>query len=787
MKRKLRRMASFCMTVVLLLSSVVWAPAAGAEGEKLSIEDAKISVLEYCEYDGDREEPMVEVTLQGNKLKENVDYNLSYSDNVNAGTAKVCVVGKGSYHGMQEAYFTIYPRPVTFDDLKIKPGYQKEFDGTTVAKPEIVPEGNRILAQDQNNVEIICTKGEFEDPFAGSGKTIIVSEVSFQGSQAGNYEFKRTEKNLVDEWTRITGKLPKLETSAEIAVGHTLDLKKLITNGWDGNIDFSLSGELTENLGCFIEDGVLKTGEEIGEIQIIATLSERNVDNKGDVEYSLERITDFNNRSMQANITVQVVEKEEQPPVDIGDGDQTPVDETGNITQPDLLLWGEKITYYGKTIKLNASGGAGNGAISYEWKPYNSGQVSIGSDGLLTPEKVGKILVRAIKAGDDRYKKAESEPHVITILPAPLTIQVKDKTARIGDAIPTLTAADYTVTGLVGSDTLAQAPSLTYVSTPDMSKTGAVAIQASGAAIPNGNYDPNITYLPGVLTIQEIPTYTVTVPTAENGTITADKATAQEGDTVTLTARPAEGYVLQSLTATCAAAAPGTVPLQEKGEGIYTFAMPAGDVTVTGTFALEEEEEEPWPPFPFTDVPETMWYYDSVYYVYAHGLMNGTAATLFSPGNPTTRGMLVTILYRMEGSPQGAGWGPFTDVTPGAYYAQPIAWAAWNGIVNGITSTTFAPDRNVTREQMAAILYRYTAWKGWDVSQQGNLFQFTDWQKVQTYARTPLAWAVASGLIQGKENQRLDPGGPATRAEVATILQRFHSTYVAPPAEEETA
>ena len=89
MKRKLRRMASFCMTVVLLLSSVVWAPAAGAEGEKLSIEDAKISVLEYCEYDGDREEPMVEVTLQGNKLKENVDYNLSYSDNVNAGTAKV--------------------------------------------------------------------------------------------------------------------------------------------------------------------------------------------------------------------------------------------------------------------------------------------------------------------------------------------------------------------------------------------------------------------------------------------------------------------------------------------------------------------------------------------------------------------------------------------------------------------------------------------------------------------------------------------------------------------------
>ena len=146
--------------------------------------------------------------------------------------------------------------------------------------------------------------------------------------------------------------------------------------------------------------------------------------------------------------------------------------------------------------------------------------------------------------------------------------------------------------------------------------------------------------------------------------------------------------------------------------------------------------------------------------------------------------MLVTILYRMEGSPQGSGWGPFTDVDPDQYYAQPIAWAAWNGIVNGISETTFGPDTPVTRQQMAAILYRYAAWKGWDVSQQGNLFQFTDWAQVQGYARTPLAWANAAGLIQGKENNLLDPAGTATRAQVATILQRFHSAYVVPAEEE---
>ena len=551
---------------------------------------------------------------------------------------------------------------------------------------------------------------------------------------------------------------PKLEKSASLAKGQSLDLKQLISNTWKGEVSFSFDiGE--ESLNCSLtEDGILTAGQTTGTVRILANMQTLDVNGDDVPEYT----------SGIGYLDLTIVEKETQ--------------ETFEVIGPERVTYGTSNSFY--TV-----GGSGSGGVTFSiQEEIGTGEADIDpKTGKLIPEKVGTVYVSATKEGDERYQTVESDPVPVTILPAPLTIQVKDKTARIGDAIPTLTAADYTVTGLVGSDTLAQAPSLTYVSTPDMSKTGAVAIQASGAAIPNGNYDPNITYLPGVLTIQEIPTYTVTVPTAENGTITADKATAQEGDTVTLTVRPAEGYVLQSLAATCAAAAPGTVPLQEKGEGIYTFAMPAGDVTVTGTFALEEEEEEPWPPFPFTDVPETMWYYDSVYYVYAHGLMNGTAATLFSPGNPTTRGMLVTILYRMEGSPQGAGWGPFTDVTPGAYYAQPIAWAAWNGIVNGITSTTFAPDRNVTREQMAAILYRYTAWKEWDVSQQGNLFQFTDWQKVQTYARTPLAWAVASGLIQGKENQRLDPGGPATRAEVATILQRFHSTYVAPPAEEETA
>lgn len=765
MKPKLRRMASFCMTVVLLLSSVVWAPAAGAEGETISLAEADIHIEDVCYYNGSQQTPKMTVTLHTKVLTEKSDYTVTYQNNVNAGTATVTVTGEGIYSGSASTLFTIHPRKVDEEDLKIETCL-KSYDGTVEAKPEILLDlkENPIPG---DNVIVTYDKAVYETPYVGKQIPITVSGISFAGEDGKNYELKDSNLILYTNG-QITTLVPEFKEKVEIAKGYQLDLKEVLLNNWKGEPTFAINTAYKPE--SILNGSVLTAGDKKETFSIDVT-SSAGEDVNGDGKDEYAQIT-------YAGITVQIVEQEKQEELTLLVENQPSVAEMGTAT-----------VYYGQALQFGVQGGSGTGAVTYKVENSNNmGQAEIDQSGLLSTKEVGTVRVQAQKAGDDRYEGGKwSDPVTVTILPAPLTIQVKDKTARIGDAIPTLTAADYTVTGLVGSDTLAQAPSLTYVSTPDMSKTGAVAIQASGAAIPNGNYDPNITYLPGVLTIQEIPTYTVTVPTAENGTITADKATAQEGDTVTLTVRPAEGYVLQSLTATCAAAAPGTVPLQEKGEGIYTFAMPAGDVTVTGTFALEEEEEEPWPPFPFTDVPETMWYYDSVYYVYAHGLMNGTAATLFSPGNPTTRGMLVTILYRMEGSPQGAGWGPFTDVTPGAYYAQPIAWAAWNGIVNGITSTTFAPDRNVTREQMAAILYRYTAWKEWDVSQRGNLFQFTDWQKVQAYARTPLAWAVASGLIQGKENQRLDPGGPATRAEVATILQRFHSTYVAPPAEEETA
>ena len=176
---------------------------------------------------------------------------------------------------------------------------------------------------------------------------------------------------------------------------------------------------------------------------------------------------------------------------------------------------------------------------------------------------------------------------------------------------------------------------------------------------------------------------------------------------------------------------------------------------------------------PFTDVGPGDWFLENVRYVYEKGLMNGTGETTFSPQSTTNRAMIVTILHRLEGTPAPGAPAPFTDVPAGQYYAEAVAWAAANSIVNGTSETTYAPLNNITREQMAAILYRYAQYKNYDVSGSADLSAFTDAASISDYAVSALQWAVDAGLINGKGNGILDPKGSATRAEVSAILSRF--------------
>ena len=175
---------------------------------------------------------------------------------------------------------------------------------------------------------------------------------------------------------------------------------------------------------------------------------------------------------------------------------------------------------------------------------------------------------------------------------------------------------------------------------------------------------------------------------------------------------------------------------------------------------------------PFTDVDTTDWCYDAVQYVYEKGMMNGTSTTTFSPDGTTTRGMIVTILHRMEGTPAATGTA-FTDVPTGQWYSDAVSWASANGIVGGYGNGLFGPSDPITREQMAAILNRYSTYKGYDTGTVGSITGFSDASQVSTYAAEPMGWAIGNGLIAGVGNNTLAPKGNATRAQVATILKRF--------------
>ena len=180
---------------------------------------------------------------------------------------------------------------------------------------------------------------------------------------------------------------------------------------------------------------------------------------------------------------------------------------------------------------------------------------------------------------------------------------------------------------------------------------------------------------------------------------------------------------------------------------------------------------------PFTDISEKDWFYGDVMFVYENGLMLGTSKTLFSPHGTAMRGMMATILWRMEGSPVPKGKNSFTDVEAGKWYADAITWTAENGIFAGYGKDKFGPGDPITREQLAAIFYRYADYKGYDLTVKGDLDKFKDADKITDYAKTAMQWAVGSGLVNGKSGNLLDPQGTATRAEIAAMLHRFIEKY----------
>lgn len=207
---------------------------------------------------------------------------------------------------------------------------------------------------------------------------------------------------------------------------------------------------------------------------------------------------------------------------------------------------------------------------------------------------------------------------------------------------------------------------------------------------------------------------------------------------------------------------------------VYTVTVNTAALPEPITPGVDNKKPAPKPEvkLPFTDVSTSDWFYDDVAFVYENGLFSGTDSRSFSPNASMTRAMLVTVLYRLEGEPTVTGRSSFTDVRSGAYYEKAVIWAAANGIVTGTDSTSFSPDAKVTREQLAAILYRYAQYRKLDTDASAKLNSFTDADSVSAYASEAFGWAVSEGLINGASG-KLMPKGDATRAQVAAILHRF--------------
>ena len=255
-----------------------------------------------------------------------------------------------------------------------------------------------------------------------------------------------------------------------------------------------------------------------------------------------------------------------------------------------------------------------------------------------------------------------------------------------------------------------------------------------------------------------------------NGKLTVSDKQAKKGDTVTITTAPDDGYALDTVTVKDEKGK--EIKLTDLGNGKFSFTMPDSKITIDAQF-VEKTDEIPVVVNPFADVKESDWFYNDVMYVYSKGIMSGTGEKTFEPNTTTNRAMFVAVAWRLEHMPAPENEASFTDVEKGTWYTDAVAWAYENGVASGFGDGTFGPNESITREQLAVFLYKYAQYKGYDLTITGNIDSFSDKDSVSSWAKNAVTWAVQNKIIAGKDGNKLDSKGFATRAEFAAIIHRF--------------
>ena len=729
-----------------------------------SISEAKVTVSGGpFTYDGKPKTPTVTVELNGKPLSGGTDYKLSYensnggADNLtNAGMVTVTATGKGNYTGTKTATFTIAQSATEFDggvtvDKKDKTytygdtitvtvtpkatGEAPANNALALAAPTAgqmaIYEGDRQLteAKDVTSGSELTFTIDTAEVNLGSGKHTLTAkfvESDNMAAQTGTVEvtvsYKITLTGQADSPTKITLNEAVVEpgdTGATITYGYNT-LNEAPDN-WQTGREFSgLAANTTYYFFAKAEDSsnYAKTISQ----GVAITTPEKAVSRieitaqPANLSYTSGQTLDF------SDLSVQVYYND--------DTNETLTWASGKLTaapaQGTVLTVAE---HNGKTV-----------TISYGGKTAQTVVLTVG--------------------------KAAQEALFITGAPSPI----------YEGSNFTLQTSGGSGTGAVTWSVVSGPATVDANGSVTVTGTGDFHIKAVKAADVEYNQAETVITLTATKKPSggghSTPTYRPDVEKPAHGEVSVTPKNPEKGDKVTIQPTPDEGYEVDHVTVTDKNGKP--VEVEQNKDETWSFKQPSGKVTVKVAFKPIETK---WRN-PFLDVSEGDWFYDAVRYVYEKGLMAGTSENTFGPNVITNRGMIVTILYRLAGSPdiEDENWGyPYVDVDANAYYGTAVYWARLNGIASGYSDERFGPDDAITREQLAVMLYRFAKAQGHDVTAQADLSGYTDADQISGFAREAMSWASAEGLINGTSGSTLSPDSSATRAQVAVILMRFAS------------
>ena len=774
----------------------------------------------------------VEYTKQGE-----TNYSATAPTDAGSYTVRVTQAAGTNYAQAEKSLdFTITPKEVTVEAGTYK--VNKTYDGTTNAgtpSGELTVTG--ILDAD-SGVSVVPTPGAYTSPNVGGQSTVAVS-LALNGTGSANYRLaadtvnvpctitakpitistaSATNRNYAEGDTSVeadvafTGAVNPLAKGADYTVAGTMDdddagtgkTVNVTVTLLNGNYALAVNTTTTTvNIGkiaypgataangsaMYGNTGRVDLSNYLADGYVIGTITKTNGDiftgapgmDGTALTFSFANVP--GNVGQTAVITVPVTGATNYDPYSIAVTVTVEAKTVPTVTAPTAAA---ALIYSGEAQTLISAGTTTGGEMQYS---LTSGTGY--STELPTAVNAGDYTVYYKVVGSSDYADVAENSLTVTIGKKEVTATPKDVTITRGSAIP---AFELIYTGLLGEDTLTPSTDPTFTcfeadgttSVSTRTAAGTYTITWTNTDIFDDETNYRVVAAPGTLTINNpsysggssTPSYSVTVPKTENGTITVSPKSASRGGTVTITVTPDDGYTLETLTATDSKG--NEIELTDKGNGKYTFQMPASKVTVEATFVPVETEPQPCdggvtcPAYHFTDVDTSAWYHEAVDYVLLNGIMSGYGGGLFGPNDSLSRAQLAQILYNREGQPTTGSSGVFTDVAGDAWYSDAVTWANLSGIVEGYGNGRFGPNDPITREQLAVMLYRYAQLKGKGFTGMWAFrLDYADAASVSDYAYEAMCWCTMNGVISGYEDKTLRPQNNATRAQVAQMLKNF--------------